>query len=104
MEVRIKVDALVNGTLEPHVVAFFTMVARDAKTGGAANVNLLSPQTEEEKLLYEQGTENAQRRKIAAQQSLLVSPPNDEERQIVHKLFLETKQRDHGLPPIISPY
>ncbi|KAH9607175.1 hypothetical protein KSS87_021241 [Heliosperma pusillum] len=46
------------------LVANFTFVARDAKTGKSAPINKISPETEQEKLLWEQAEARNQMRKL----------------------------------------
>ncbi len=52
------------------------------------------PQTNEEKELYRQGEENRNRRKLMMDQSLEKIPPNEEERALLHNIYLRLKQHD----------
>ncbi|XP_074320102.1 acyl-coenzyme A thioesterase 2, chloroplastic-like [Silene latifolia] len=51
-------------TDEQALVANFTFVARDAETGKSAPINKISPETEQEKLLWEQAEARNQMRKL----------------------------------------
>ncbi|KAM7527523.1 hypothetical protein LguiB_030933 [Lonicera macranthoides] len=59
IEIQLEVNQFANGNNDalestPLLTANFIFVARDSKTGKAAPINRLSPETEQEKLLYEQ--------------------------------------------------
>jgi acyl-coenzyme A thioesterase 9 len=88
---------MINNKKEPRVEAYFTMVARDSTTYQATPVNSLQPETKEEKLFFERAAANAVERKRVAKISLLTTPPTDEERELIHKVFLETKQKPNLL-------
>lgn len=73
------------------ISSLFTMVARDVDNKPVP-VNPLEPETEEEKRLFEEGLQHAKFRKIEASKSLQVQPPTDEERALLHNLYLESKK------------
>ncbi len=52
--------------------------------------------------LVSHNTARAQKRKYASQMSLTRVPPSDEEREIIHKLFLDTQKESNPLPPLTS--
>lgn len=93
--------------------ARFVMVSRDPLNKGAAFVNPLIAETDEEKALFRYGegrfllnddsesklirfiiflyiTENKERRMRMQSQSLIRSPPSEEERLVIHEQFLRT--------------
>ncbi|XP_065860806.1 acyl-coenzyme A thioesterase 2, chloroplastic-like [Euphorbia lathyris] len=67
MEIQLEVTQSTKGTSSPSdtlaLVANFTFVARDSRTGKSAPVNRLSPETEQEKLLWEEAEERNKMRK-----------------------------------------
>jgi len=93
MEIRIEARSIETNenisSVEPSLVAYFTMVARD-RNYKATSIHKLIPETDYEKQLYKYGEENAQRRKIAKETSLALYPPTPDETQLIHKLFLES--------------
>ncbi|XP_022085419.1 acyl-coenzyme A thioesterase 9, mitochondrial-like [Acanthaster planci] len=70
--------------------ARFVMVARDPDNKGAAFVHPLRAQTTEEESIIARGKKNKQLRLERSEQSLLRSAPTAEEREIIHKLFVDT--------------
>uniref|UniRef100_A0A5B7C396 HotDog ACOT-type domain-containing protein n=1 Tax=Davidia involucrata TaxID=16924 RepID=A0A5B7C396_DAVIN len=67
MEIQLEVIQSTEETSQPSdslaLVANFTFVARDSKTGKSALVNQISPETEQEKLLWEEAEERNKMRK-----------------------------------------
>lgn len=67
IEIQLEVTQLTNGSTDAldsvALMANFIFVARDSKTGKAAPVNRLSPETKEEKLLYEEAETRNELRK-----------------------------------------
>lgn len=67
IEIQMEVTQLTNGSTDASksvaLLANFIFVARDSKTGKAAPVNRLSPETEQEKLLYEEAEARNELRK-----------------------------------------
>ncbi|CAJ0744956.1 12043_t:CDS:10 [Entrophospora sp. SA101] len=107
MEVLIKMESLKDGVmqkietnpeyifnenqdkLEMIMIARFTMVAKDPKTGQAARVNPLQLENEKQKRLFQMG----KARKIeSAAKSLNKLPPTEDERLLIHDLYLEYRK------------
>ncbi|CAG0887800.1 unnamed protein product [Darwinula stevensoni] len=70
--------------------AWFVMVLRHAVLDQAVPANPLKPASDLELKLYNQGKNNALRRKTDGEESLLRKPPTEQERFIIHDLFLRT--------------
>jgi len=68
------------------------MVARDKITGKPAEVHKIQPATEREKALFKLGEENKERRKHYTESSLMKQPPNEEEKVIIHNIFLKMRE------------
>uniref|UniRef100_A0A8C4E9Y5 HotDog ACOT-type domain-containing protein n=1 Tax=Dicentrarchus labrax TaxID=13489 RepID=A0A8C4E9Y5_DICLA len=89
----------------PVLDATFVMVARDPENKRAAFVNPLKPEGPEDEKLFQEGEANKSRRVDLSTASLLKVAPTDEERKIVHSLFLNTLDtktvsfRSRVLPP-----
>ncbi|TNM96112.1 hypothetical protein fugu_015773 [Takifugu bimaculatus] len=79
-----------DGAYAPVLDATFVMVARDPENKRAAFVNPLRPDGPEEEKLFQEGEANKLRRVELSTASLLKVAPTDEERKIVHSLFLNT--------------
>ncbi|KYQ88581.1 hypothetical protein DLAC_11315 [Tieghemostelium lacteum] len=90
MEVMIKVRSKnpENEQWENVLVAYFTMVARDPILHKATPVNLLVPQNEKEVKLFKDGERHKHARMSTSKQSLDVTPPTEEELQIIHSNFM----------------
>uniref|UniRef100_A0A2R5LLE7 Putative acyl-coa thioesterase n=2 Tax=Ornithodoros turicata TaxID=34597 RepID=A0A2R5LLE7_9ACAR len=69
--------------------AKFVMVAKKAGSADPAFVNKLKPHGPEEQAIFDRGVENIKRRKDFQDKSVMKVPPSDEERVILHNLFLE---------------
>jgi len=89
MEVRIDVESFQNGVWNPILLAAFTMVA--TFNNKAALVNQLVPETDQQKLLFELGAQNKARRSNMKATSLSAAPPTIEERELIHRIFMETQ-------------
>eukprot|EP00761_Pharyngomonas_kirbyi_P011825 gb/GECH01011851.1/.p1 GENE.gb/GECH01011851.1/~~gb/GECH01011851.1/.p1 ORF type:complete len:474 (+),score=96.17 gb/GECH01011851.1/:1-1422(+) len=89
MEVRIDVYEKESDGLKHLMCGYFTLVARD-KNNKSAPVNKVVPKTEWEQHLFEQGKQKKELRKAAAEKSLMRSPPNDDERLLIHNMFLQS--------------
>ncbi|KAI8599037.1 acyl-CoA thioester hydrolase [Dissophora ornata] len=76
------------------LVARFTMVAIDTLTGKAAQVNPVLMQNEAEKKLFQMGEDHKARKRLAAEQALTKRPPTEEERFLIHDLYLEYSKYD----------
>uniref|UniRef100_A0A3Q2QBX5 Acyl-CoA thioesterase 9, tandem duplicate 2 n=1 Tax=Fundulus heteroclitus TaxID=8078 RepID=A0A3Q2QBX5_FUNHE len=79
-----------DGAYAPVLDATFVMVARDPANKRAAFVNPLKPEGPEEEKLLQEGEANKARRVELSTASLLKVAPTDQERKIVHDLFLNT--------------
>lgn len=94
MEVTIDIVSISNQGKEEIVgKTHFIMVARDPVTNKAKEVNqiiLSDPDLIHE---FQKGKVRAQGRKERALKSLSVSPPNIDETQFMHQLYLDAKQR-----------
>ncbi|KAK3829219.1 MAG: acyl-CoA thioester hydrolase [Benniella sp.] len=76
------------------LVARFTMVARDACTGKAAQVNPMDLQNDAEKKLFQMGEDHKAKKRLAAEQALTKRPPTEDERFLIHELYLEYSKYD----------
>ncbi|EGD76244.1 hypothetical protein PTSG_11662 [Salpingoeca rosetta] len=79
-------------------VATFTMVARDPVTKSAYPVNKLKATTPEEEEIMKLGEHNKRVRKREREQSVHRQPPTEEERLIVHDLYLRSKDTTRKRP------
>ncbi|KAI1318372.1 hypothetical protein EDD11_006710 [Mortierella claussenii] len=98
MEVFMKMEEMSSDKPEQHgdtiLVARFTMVARDTTTGKAAQVNPMLLQNDAEKKLFQMGEDHKARKRLAAEQALTKRPPTEEERFLIHDLYLEYSKYD----------
>ncbi|XP_069103538.1 acyl-coenzyme A thioesterase 9, mitochondrial-like [Argopecten irradians] len=78
------------GSLRQLLVARFVMVARNPVTKKSGSVNKLKPVGPEEERLFELGESNKVKRQLEGERTLLKTPPSEEERQLIHDLFLQT--------------
>ncbi|KAG0210209.1 hypothetical protein BGX28_009514 [Mortierella sp. GBA30] len=85
------------------LVARFTMVARDALTGRAAQVNPMLLQNDTEKKLFQQGEDHKARKRLAADSALTKRPPTQDERFLIHDLYLEYSQYDDPQSKVKKP-
>ncbi|XP_024148472.1 acyl-coenzyme A thioesterase 9, mitochondrial isoform X2 [Oryzias melastigma] len=105
IEAKMHMSQFMNGAYAPILDATFVMVARDPQNKRAAFVNPLIPEGPEEEKLLQEGEANKVRRVELSTASLLKVAPTDEERKIVHSLFLNTLDtntvsfRSRLLPP-----
>lgn len=102
MEVRIDMESKDPETKEfkPLVLANFTMVATQG--GKSIPVNSIEAKTEEEKILWNLGSDNNRKRKEFAKASLTQVPPTSDEVALVHKLHidrLKAKQASKSVNP-----
>jgi acyl-coenzyme A thioesterase 9 len=67
----------------------FTMVARNPVTKKAMNVNPLVVETPEEKEIFRRGAEYKASKKALANAALAKQAPNDEESELIHRLWME---------------
>ncbi|XP_070213081.1 acyl-coenzyme A thioesterase 9, mitochondrial-like isoform X2 [Littorina saxatilis] len=96
MEVTMIVEQDMDGTREQVLTARFVMVARNPETKKSAVVNGLKPATEQELALFDLGERKRQLRQEESKKSLLKTAPNEEERNIIHSLFLQTIDQKSG--------
>jgi len=71
------------------MVALFSMVAREKYNNVAAEVHQLEPITEREKQLFHFGEEQTLLRKERRKERFEIAPPNDEERDLLHNMWLK---------------
>ncbi|KAF9130114.1 hypothetical protein BGW39_003474 [Mortierella sp. 14UC] len=99
MEVFMKMEEINKNKPGEHgdtiLVARFTMVARDALTGKAAQVNPLLLQNDAEKKLFQMGEDHKARKRLAADTALTKRPPTQDERFLIHDLYLEYSKYDN---------
>lgn len=72
------------------IKARFVMVARNPLNDGSSFINPMLLETDEEREIFAEGEVNSLRRRKLSDESLLKHPPNEEERELVHNLFLKT--------------
>ncbi|KAJ2476496.1 hypothetical protein IWW56_004888, partial [Coemansia sp. RSA 2131] len=95
MEISIQMQAMSKAgraEAEPNLVARFTMVARDKYTGKSAQINPLLLADETERRLVKLSEQIKENKKASAGSTLQKHPPNAEERRVIHRLWLDTKQ------------
>ncbi|KAJ8310072.1 hypothetical protein KUTeg_011937 [Tegillarca granosa] len=85
------------GSGDDHALtARFVMVARHPITKMAADVNRLQPDTEAEQNQFKLGEVRKLRRQDEARKTLLKTPPSEEEKLLIHNIFLDTIDQSHG--------
>ncbi|KAJ2818042.1 hypothetical protein IWW50_005956 [Coemansia erecta] len=108
MEINIQMQAVsdTGAEAESNLVARFTMVARDKYTGKSSQINPLLLEDESERRLVKLSEQIKEHKKASAESTLLKRPPCAEERRVIHRLWLDTKQSQTnayghrtGLPP-----
>ncbi|XP_053198790.1 acyl-CoA thioesterase 9, tandem duplicate 1 [Scomber japonicus] len=105
IEAKMHMSQFRDGVYAPVLDATFVMVSRDPENKRAAFVNPLKPEGAEEEKIFQEGEANKSRRVELSTASLLKVAPADEERKIVHNLFLNTLDtktvsfRSRVLPP-----
>ncbi|KAI8322127.1 Thioesterase/thiol ester dehydrase-isomerase [Martensiomyces pterosporus] len=88
---------------EPNLVARFTMVGRDKYTGKASQVNPLLLEDESQRRLVKVSEQIKEHKKTIAQTNLYKRPPSEEERLVIHQLWLETnKYQDNNYGSHVS--
>ncbi|GAB6025161.1 Acyl-coenzyme A thioesterase 9, mitochondrial [Chamberlinius hualienensis] len=90
IESTMKLYQMRNDEWKELIKARFVMVARNPLNDGSAFINPLQLDSDEDKKIFAEGEVNSLRRKKLADESLLKHPPNEEERELVHSLFLKT--------------
>ncbi|XP_059170721.1 acyl-coenzyme A thioesterase 9, mitochondrial-like isoform X2 [Physella acuta] len=96
MECTMHCEQEFNGEWQKVLTARYLFVARNPIQNTAGVVNPLDPQTEEEIELFKLGEENKKIRQREGMQSLLKTPPTEEERLTIHDLFLSTVDLNSG--------
>ncbi|KAJ2884644.1 hypothetical protein H4R27_001945 [Coemansia aciculifera] len=104
MEICIRVQAVAEpgeaAELEPNLVARFTMVGRDKDTGKSSQVNPLLLEDDSQRRLVKISEQIKEFKKTVTQANLYKRPPSEEERLVIHQLWLETnKLLDDGYGP-----
>ncbi|KAF9900424.1 hypothetical protein EC991_007340 [Linnemannia zychae] len=98
MEIYMKMEEMNKDKPGEHgdtiLVARFTMVARDAVTGKAAQVNPLLLRDDNEKKLFQMGEDHKTKKRVATDSALTKLPPTQEERFLIHDLYLEYSKYD----------
>ncbi|GJJ70544.1 acyl-coenzyme A thioesterase 9 [Entomortierella parvispora] len=98
MEIFMKMEEISEDKPGQHgdtiLVARFTMVARDAITGKAAQVNPMLLQNDTEKKLFQMGEDHKAKKRVATDSALTKRPPTQEERFLIHDLYLEYSKYD----------
>ncbi|KAF9190499.1 hypothetical protein BGZ51_008538 [Haplosporangium sp. Z 767] len=98
MEIFMKMEEISEDKPGKHgdtiLIARFTMVARDAVTGKAAQVNPMLLQNDTEKKLFQMGEDHKAKKRVATDAALTKRPPTQEERFLIHDLYLEYSQYD----------
>ncbi|KAL8588437.1 hypothetical protein ACOMHN_024539 [Nucella lapillus] len=90
MEVTMTVEQEVEGVMQRMLTAHFVMVSRNPENKKAAVVNPLQPEGEQEQAMFQLGEKNKSLRQEKANTSLLKTVPSEEERHLIHDIFLET--------------
>ncbi|KAF8974107.1 hypothetical protein BGZ46_009770 [Entomortierella lignicola] len=76
------------------LAARFTTVARYADTNKAAQVNPLRLQNDAEKKLFQASEDHKTRKRLASESALTKRPPTEDERFLIHDLYLEYSKYD----------
>jgi acyl-coenzyme A thioesterase 9 len=82
--------AIENNGRPYNLLSTFTMVALDKSTRKPSQVNPLRADTELEQKILKLGEASKEKKKQLKSTSLTKYPPTNEERLIIHNLFLET--------------
>lgn len=97
MEITMNLHQENEGSGDDHALtARFVMVARHPITKMAADVNRLQPDTEAEQNQFKLGEVRKLRRQDEARKTLLKTPPSEEEKLLIHNIFLDTIDQSHG--------
>lgn len=89
MEVTMELLSLAPEQTKHLLTAKFVMVAMQANASNTVPVNKLVPKNDEEQAIFEEGAASVARRKKFQASGILKQPPTHEERDLLHKLFLE---------------
>ncbi|CAG5128788.1 unnamed protein product, partial [Candidula unifasciata] len=96
MECTMRMEQEVDGVMQQVITAKFLFVARNPQTNKAAIVNPLDPVTPEEIEAFRIGEENKTIRQLEGSKSLLKTIPTEEERLVIHDIFLSTVDQKSG--------
>ncbi|BFZ00620.1 hypothetical protein BsWGS_03658 [Bradybaena similaris] len=96
MECTMRMEQEVDGVMRQVITAKFLFVARNPQTNKAALVNPLDPVTPEEIEAFRIGEENKTLRQLEGSKSLLKTVPTEEERLVIHDIFLSTIDQKSG--------
>ncbi|KAF9432525.1 hypothetical protein BGZ76_010667 [Entomortierella beljakovae] len=104
MEVYMKMEAIPENPEEPGttiLTARFTMVARDALTSKAAQVNPLELTNDSERKLFQISENRKAMKRLAAESDLTKRPPSEEERFLIHDMYLQYSKYED--PKAVKP-
>ncbi|CAE1168727.1 ACOT9 [Acanthosepion pharaonis] len=90
LEVTMTLEQKQEDTVKKLLEAQFVLVARDPVNKNSAFVNPLQADTADEERIMKLGEANKMKRQEESKRSLLLMAPNENERFLIHKLFLET--------------
>ncbi|XP_021346919.1 acyl-coenzyme A thioesterase 9, mitochondrial-like [Mizuhopecten yessoensis] len=90
LEVTMKLKQEYEGSMRQLLEARFVMVSRNPVTKKSAPVNKLQPVGPEEEKLFQLGKSNKVKRQLEGERTLLKTAPSEEERELIHNLFLQT--------------
>ncbi|EEB12232.1 acyl-coenzyme A thioesterase 9, putative [Pediculus humanus corporis] len=90
LEIAVWIHQFSNGVWNQITRALFLMASRNSINTGAAFVNRLKFNSEEEKKLFAGGEERKLNRKKKMKESLLTTVPTAEELHTIHSLFVDT--------------
>ncbi|XP_013783614.1 acyl-coenzyme A thioesterase 9, mitochondrial-like isoform X1 [Limulus polyphemus] len=90
LETSMQLEQMESGEWRKLLHAYFVMVARHPDNQESAFVNPLILDSPQEEAIFRQGEANKTRRQKWSHQSLLRSAPSEQEREVLHNLFLET--------------
>ncbi|CAN9506209.1 unnamed protein product [Ophioblennius macclurei] len=90
IEAKMHMSQYRDGIFSPVLDATFVMVARDPQNKRAAFVNPIKPDGAKEEKILQEGEANKSRRVDLSTASLLKVAPTDEERKLIHSMFLHT--------------
>lgn len=96
MEITMILEQELDSRITQMLSARFLMVARNPVTEGAGVVNHLVPDGDIELGFMKLGENNSKLRREKSSKSLLKLAPTEEERQIIHNLFLQTLDKASG--------
>ncbi|XP_075217761.1 acyl-coenzyme A thioesterase 9, mitochondrial-like isoform X2 [Lycorma delicatula] len=90
VEVTVWLEQNVYNTWVNMVKALFLMAVRNSTNTKGSFVNRITPANEEEKLIVMEAESRSKQRSSEVKMSLLKEPPTEEEKYIIHDMFLKT--------------